>query len=371
MNLLVLVPLLFAHSALAYVDPPEGAPKPVDRSIRWAGDIRVRHEMLSSDEVINGSAHQQRLTFRLGGKSTLSETTDVEFRMGTGTGRTTLNQTQGQTSASNSGFLNLDFRLDRAFFHWHRWKGSDFYGGRIKNTFLHPGGNDLQFDTDLNFDGWSASYRFGEARLQPFVSVHYYWVNKSTSSAVRDVHLLVSQAGVRSKGGALDWALAFGLFRYDHLQDAPVVGSAKGNSTVGGNYARDFRLAQIGAEAGPKISDTPIVFYADAVQNVAAPDDRLAYIFGVRYGEQKKAGDFQVAYDYRVVEKDAVVGAFAEGEIVNGAGANERNHRLRVCYVPSEGVCVGAMAAVGKKNIAKGQAELKNNRYMVDLQYGF
>lgn len=337
-------------------------------SIQWSGDIRLRHDIRTSDEVINGSPHQQRLAFRLGGKTSVNDSTDVEFRFATGTGRTSVNQTMGQTSSSNSGFLNLDFRLDRAYFDWHGWSGLNFLGGRIKNTYSNPGRNDLQFDSDLNFDGWAALYRSEGTALQPFLSAHYYWINKSTASSVRDVTLQSVQAGLKGIGESLDWSVSAGFFHYDHIQGAPVIGTARGNRVSAGAYLEAFRVAQFGAETSLSLADRPLVFFADILSNLAAHADKNAYIAGVRYGDQKKVGYYQFSYDYRRIEQDALVGAFTDS---NTLGANSRAHRVRVCYVPAENVCVSLLASIGVRNIADGQVAAQNNRYLADLQYSF
>jgi hypothetical protein len=96
-----------------------------------------------------------------------------------------------------------------------------------------------------------------------------------------------------------------------------------GGSPLGVNFGEvTFKGAGI-----PK----PISFYGDWVRNQDAPADDTGWQIGASIGELKVAHDWQLAWDYKKVEKDAVLGALSDSDFCGG-GTDGKGHRFGFAY---------------------------------------
>jgi hypothetical protein len=359
--------------------------EPTPKGLTLKGDIRFRHEY-QNDEGATGDNpfQQQRLMMRLGAVAQPAPDIEGEVRLGSGYGRTSLNQTLGKdnVSASGSGGLgNFTLTLDRAYFDWGLASGAHLFAGRRRNIF-YSAGSDLIWDGDLNFDGLAATYGadLGDLKLTALLS--YDWIRKdAASAAVKDNQLITGQLAARQKFGDLEAGLGATLYHYTHLagQSAIDTGNFKGNSSFssggssGGStgYRYDFNILDFSAEIGAPVGGQTLAAVFDYARNAAAPDEQAAWLAGLKYGRVKKQGDWLVQYDYRVVGRDAVVGAFADGDVASSGGADIRNHRVRAAYGLNDALIFTASAYLGSRGIAADETALDRKKVQLDLTFGF
>jgi hypothetical protein len=76
-------------------------------------------------------------------------------------------------------------------------------------------------------------------------------------------------------------------------------------------------------------------------------------------------------YNFRSLEADALVGAFTEGEIAQGAGANSFAHQVRAGYVFADGISVSTILSQAKRDMNQGAGAKTANRYQLDLSFWF
>jgi hypothetical protein len=78
--------------------------------------------------------------------------------------------------------------------------------------------------------------------------------------------------------------------------------------------------------------------FATHVQNVAAPGNRnKGYLLGVSLNKARRPGSWQLGYDYRELDPDAVVGALSESDFIGG-GTDGRGHKVYFKYQATKNV---------------------------------
>lgn len=337
-------------------------------TIKWKSDVRVRHEFKHQEGSIPVDYQWTRLMFRLGGLVTLNPTSDIEFRVATGDGRSSTNHTFGTSSV---GFENILIRLDRAYWNWHGIEGFNAYAGRVKNTYYTAGGSDLIWDTDLNFDGAAVSYGLAIPGLNPYINLGTYWLTQNNTQNKHDNLLLAAQIGVKPSFAGIDVGVGAAIYQFTHTNGQPVYGAAKGNSSSSSLYTADYHLLNVGAEVGTKLGELPVAVVGDFVTNRAVDAEDLGYLVGLKVGKTKKAQDWFIGYDYRVLERDAVIGAFTDGDMFNDGGTNGRGHRVKLAYMPTDSIILATAGYLGATNIATGQTELDRNKVQLDVTFMF
>ena len=350
------------------------------KDLNWYGDFRYRHEYVKQESpptgALSSSYHQHRIRARLGLSPVINEQTSTEFRLTTAPGRTGTNQTLG---ASSNSFSNYTITLDRAGF---KWKPNDFYsltGGRLGNSFFEPGESDLIWDTDLNFDGMMIALRHTIRSFHIFFNSSYYWVDKSLSSATQDVVMKSVQVGVSQQFNE-DMNLSAGVAVH-HFSDiqghaqistptAPAGNSTTGSTATGKKYATPFNLINPGAEIRTKLVGISLAIYADYVVNSNAVVEKTGYLTGAKLGKLKTPGDFSVAYDYRLLKRDATLASFTDADSFGG-GTNGRSHRLSVSYQIAQNWAGSLTGFLGQAGISSGETSVKRNKVHLDLVFKF
>ena len=76
----------------------------------------------------------------------------------------------------------------------------------------------------------------------------------------------------------------------------------------------------------------PLAIFASWVRNVAAnTDEDTAWLLGGRLNNVKDPGSWELTYDYRDTQADAVVGGFIESDFV-ASKTDSRGHRFVLKY---------------------------------------
>ncbi len=351
------------------------APPPTAPVIVPYGDIRYRHENLYVEGAGLSSYDQHRIRARLGLKANVGDGMLADLRLASGPGRVSTNQTLGD---ANNGFANYTITLDRASFSYAPCPVLKLSGGRIANPFFAAGDSDLVWDADLNFDGLAlnASGKAGPVTLS--LNPGFFWIHKSTAAGTKDVKLYSVQGVVKAPiKDSLEVAASAAYHAYQNIRNSRVIASAtnaSGNSSLpsGTNrvYTGDFHVLDTGLEFKGKVVGVPVSFYGNYARNLAKSDATTAYLLGLRFNRLKEKGDWTVAYDYRSLQRDAVIGAFADGDSFGG-GTNGRGHRLGAAYQFGVNWNLAATGFLGKSGIYTGQTSLKRNRAQLDLNVKF
>jgi len=238
------------------------------------------------------------------------------------------------------GFSNKDFWLDLAYFDYHPVDidGHNVLGGKIKNPFYTVGKNQLVWDSDLTPEGVAGNYAipFSDSAALHF-SGGGFWISEESSSA--DTSLWGAQAYLKQNIGNPDYMLAGASFwDYGNLQGkvdefGVLLGNTDGNPDPDvSTWASDFDIMEVFMEYGTKLGATPAALFGSWVENtVAITSEGTGWLVGGKLGKAKYHGSMEFVYDYRDLERDAVVGAYSDSDFIGGVTGG-KGHRFGINY---------------------------------------
>ncbi|MFC1737163.1 putative porin [Candidatus Hydrogenedentota bacterium] len=293
------------------------------KNVKVGGDFRYRHEWQDMNNRRGGDRNRQRIRARFNIDAKVNDEWDLGFRLATG-GADPLSTNQ----TLDMGFSTKGINLDRAFFDWHpkTVPGLHVIGGKMANPFYKPGKSKLIWDGDLNPEGIVINYK-GDRGL--FANVGGFYVEENSRDA--DTSLWAAQVGMDADlCDAVSFIGGVSYYHYGNVETrAPIFDPTDsfGNTTnFFGNYNEDYHLLEVFAELGTKIGDVPLKFYGDWVTNIAAAHgDASGWLAGMSLGKCKKPWSWEFKYDYRDVERNAVVGAFTDSDF-GGGGTGHAGH---------------------------------------------
>ena len=321
--------------------------------LEWAsrvglyGDLRYRYEYID-DESKSTDRHRNRIRARLGLKARVNDEWGLGFRLATGEGDqegdpVSTNQTLG------GAFGNKSFWLDLAYLDYRpQWaQGLDVQAGKIEFPFYRPGKNQLIWDHDLTPEGGALLYSLplGE-RTSVNLGAAGFWVAERSSAT--DTALWGLQGSLRHQLSGPTYVLggASGYW-YGHLQGQPALSlqwesptsNFFGNSDAGGVYTSEYHLFELFGEVGTVIGKTPLAVFGDYVVNTAAVDSSkdTGWLAGLVVNKLSDPGSWQLEYDYRDIQADALVGQFNDSDFVGG-GTGGRGHRFGLSYLLTRNV---------------------------------
>jgi len=318
--------------------------------LTWSGDLRYRYEYIDDDGADSEARNRNRIRARLGLTAKVTDEWDLGFRIATGQG-----EVSGDPVSTNQtfdqAFSKKPIWLDLAFFGYHpRWfKGFNVIGGKMENPFYRPGKNQLIWDGDLTPEGGALTY------LHPFndktslnLAAGGFWVNEESSGG--DTSLWGIQGYLKHQFDKPTYVLGgAGWYDYANIQGEESLadewdddgGEFFGNTAAPGDvYAFDYDLFELFAEFGAEIVKTPVAFFGNYVQNTAADDEDSGWLVGVQFNKLKVPGSWQLEWDYRDIERDAVVGQFNDSDFIGG-GTGGKGHRFAAGYMLAKNVTLG------------------------------
>jgi len=368
-------------------------PEWVDR-LKWEGDLRLRNQKdlyaagnVAQDFNLDGTVdnttkdrERMRLRARLGLTAAITSKVSGGLRITTGNTRdpVSTNQTLGNTGNK------YELVLDRAFLRYEPWEWLTLSGGRLPNPFLST---DLVWDDDLNFEGLAARFapweREPDRSLKPYAVLGIFPLQEIETSPInlaKDKWLYAAQLGLDWRAGANSrWR--FGLAWYDYrnvrgVQDGvigggnPYAASApqfrqKGNTVFDlspddnlWGLATDYDLLNLTAQADLAHFDPyHLILSADVVKNIGYDKAGTAARIGqpgykartlgwqgrIAYGwpSMNAAGNWQVYFGYRHLERDAVLDAFTDSDFRLG-GTDAKGYYLGGSYALDRNVWLAA-----------------------------
>jgi uncharacterized coiled-coil protein SlyX len=323
----------------------------VPDSLKWAekinfyGDFRLRHETINEEG--KDTNNRERARFRLGMNAELNDELDFGLRLASGSADpVSTNQTLGD------GFSSKDFWLDLFFVDYHpaAMPGLDVIGGKMLMPFYKVGENQLIWDSDLNPEGLAATY------VMPLGDNDTLNVNSGLfvvddRSGQADASLWGMQGYLRHIFEDESYLLGgAGLYCYGNLQGYPTVFDEQdgfGNTTfvitpddpattccdeeVLG-YEYNYRVTELFGEYGFTAGGMPVRLYGDWIKNNVAPSSHdTGWLVGLALNKAKKAGSWELSYDYRELESDATLGLFTDSDFIGG-GTGGKGHRFGAVY---------------------------------------
>lgn len=314
-----------------------------EKKLAWAaktqikGDVRVRHESIDiSGEPDNGhDRDRQRIRARLGAYSEINPQVDTGIRIATGGG----DDARSTNQDLNGYFNKKQLWLDQAYIDYHPTALPNLHlvGGKMGQQWVSTG--DVIWDADINPEGLAGTYKYdlgGGAEL--FGSTGYYVLKDNVDGEgyefKHDLRLYAGQLGSRfNLGDAAKLMVGGSVYAYDKDQDSscPTTGSVTSPCAlaVNGNTTDRFQLYEGFAQLDLTKLWVPLSFYGQYVVNDKADDgEDTAWLVGAKTKLMQRVG---LEYNYRDVQRNAVVGAFTDSDFGNGS-TGARGHKFKLGY---------------------------------------
>jgi len=342
-------------------------------NIKVKGDLRYRHEMIDAEN--KDARNRQRIRARVGIYAKANEMMDIGIQLATGsTDPVSTNQTL------DGAFSTKDIRLDLAYFTFHHENAEGFKitAGKMKNPFFKAGKSELIWDSDWNPEGGALTFAKSFDNVDMTFTGAGLWIDERSASD--DSYIVSGQGVVRFNfnGNNSSFALGGSIYNYVNAKGyAPFYDDedAKGNSfnepveDEGIFYANDFELVEFFGEVTHKVNNIPVTVMGDYVSNSAADSLNTGWLFGFRVGKAKKAGSWDLRYNYRNVEADAVVGIFTDSDF-RGGGTDAKGHEIGASYQLAKNANLGATYFINEIGLEMDET-MEFNRLQLDLQLKF
>lgn len=347
--------------------------------IKFYGDFRYRYENISNETAgsENDAVNRNRIRVRLGLTALINEETTFDMRIATGKSDDPVSTNQNM----GDSWTYKGVWLDRAYMTWKPGSvdGLSLMLGKLGNPFVTVGKNQLIWDGDLSMEGIAAQYNYklsDETSLFTNAGGFYVRLDEDDTDSIS---MFGAQGGLTHQFNKDNKLTAgAGYFDYGNLVGETTLvkdNTAKGNSTttVGGTkyYMYDYDLFEAFAEYTTKIAGLPVGIHGDYVVNTASSvKEDTGWLIGTTINKCKDPGSWEFGYDYRDLEKDAVVGAFSDSDFIGG-GTNGKGHRFGLAYQLAKNVQGGVSYFMNQKYNTTTKKDDDYNRLQVDVMVKF
>jgi hypothetical protein len=345
-------------------------------NMKISGDLRYRYEgidLQKNGKWTNNSINRNRLRARIGIYDKINDEVDLGFRLATGSNSDPVSTNQTEQDAFNK----KQIWLDQAYFDWHpkNMKGFDFIGGKMPQPFYRVGNNQLIWDDDLNPEGLAVKYeRPINDSLKAYINGGGFWVGHPDTAGAASTSLWGIQGYLKNTFEDKSYLLGgMSYYTYGNIEGQTDIAKLWrtsnffGNTSSAGTYKYGYDIVEGFTEYGTKIADYPVAVYGDVAHNTEAPSSKSdAWLIGTTFNKAKDPGSWQIGYNYREVQSDAVVGQFNDSDF-NGGGTNARGHWFNFTYQLAKNFQTGLSYFIDE-NITTND---KYRRLQADLVFKF
>ena len=346
--------------------------------IQIGGDFRYRHEW-TDDETKTAERNRDRIQARISLVGAVNESIDYGVRLASGNSEeqtregspTSNNQDLGNAFSSKNIWLDLAYVAYRP----RAVDGLSLSGGKMSNPYTRVGNSDLMFDSDVTPEGLAMAYKAPVMEsLTVFGAAGGFYVRERKEEA--ETTLVGVQGGGTLKfgeKGAFQMTAGAGYYDYASVQGRGGLGADPeqfyGNRSIEGAYASDFDLVQGFAEMGLSVLGQPVRMFGDYIYNTQAESDEdTAFLIGASLGKLKDPGSWAVAYNYRDLEADSLLGVLAEATF-GGGGTGVKGHKIALSIQVAKNTQLGATYLMAERT--RGGATADFDVGMVDFTVKF
>ncbi|MFK3906744.1 putative porin [Pseudomonas monteilii] len=341
-----------------------------EQKVAWAaktqikGDVRLRYEDVNVENPTSRSNNQdrERVRARLGVYSEINPQVDAGIRVATGSGA----DARSTNQSLDNYFEKKSLWVDLAYLDWHPTGVPNLHliGGKMPQPWVSMG--DMIWDSDVNPEGVAATYKTALGGVELFGSAGHYMLKDNVDGDgvqfKHDLQLYAGQLGARfAPADTLKLTLGGSVYGYDNDDSsAPLL--------VNGNTTNQFNLVEGFGQLDFTGLAIPLSAYGQYVVNTEADDSEdTAWLAGVK----TKLGAFGIDYNYRDVQRNAVVSAFTDSDFANGF-TGSRGHKIKVGYEIDKNFSVAAAYLAAKSdrsNLPRNDANV--DTVQVDLEAKF
>ncbi|MNU99802.1 hypothetical protein D3C71_899490 [compost metagenome] len=355
-----------------------------DQKLAWAaktqfkGDVRFRQENVHNDGVPNNKDQdRQRIRARLGAYSEINPQVDTGIRIATGSN----DDARSTNQDLNNYFDKKQIWLDQGYIDYHpdAIKNLHLVGGKMPQQWVSMG--DIIWDSDISPEGLAVTYKYplsGSTEL--FGSAGHYTLKDNVDGEgvqfKHDLRLYAGQLGARfAITDSMKMTLGGSLYAYDNDDSSacPTSGTVTTPCALavnGNSPGEQFKLYEGFGQLDFSNLPVPLSLYGQYVNNADASNDQdTGWLAGVK----TKLYGFGVDYNYRDVQRNAVVGAFTDSDFANGF-TGSRGSKLKVSYELDKNFTLGAtyyMATSDQTNANIKKTDSDINTLQLDAEAKF
>jgi len=273
------------------------------------GDFRYRYEYKAKDNDTNKDRH--RIRARIGAYAKVNNQVRAGIRIASGEEKpTSTNQT------IKDDFDNKEIWLDLAYItiECEKVDGLSATFGKMKQPWKRV--SDLIFDSDVNPEGISSSYEFGNDEVSLTSTIAYHILGEKGDG--EEDNLTSGQIAAETKI-AEDVKLTTGVGAYYYSE-------------------LDFEIIDGFVKFDIKKGPLPFKVYGEYLNNTASGvNEDAAWIVGV--GSKCPVTGVKFEYNYRDLELNSVNDALDDGDF---GGPDGKGHKLKAKYGLAKNTSVGA-----------------------------
>lgn len=320
------------------------------------GDARYRFQ--STDE--ENQPEQPRLRHRLRARLSLDAQVNPDVKAGVRVVTNTGEPITDHVTMTNA-FEDKPARIDRAFLDWQLADGLNLAAGKMAQPWISV--SDLVFSADMNPEGVVARGRLPLEEGMDVIGSAGYWVVQERAAGP-ETSFVSAQTALQMKP-ASDQVFTVGasLYAFDGVEGQRLLYDERrsfGNTTrkVGEGetaylvYATGFQVVEGFARLEFNVG-IPVAIAGQYAVNTEADSDDTAFLGEIRLGKASAPRSWEVGYQYRELEKDSVLGVFAENTDT-GNGTNVRAHIPYVRYAVSKNFDIKLQYAIAEKGLTDG-----------------
>jgi len=341
----------------------------VSQSPSWAnnieisGDLRTRYEGIDDDSK-EDVRNRNRIRSRLDITAQINEAWVFSLGLaGGGDDPISTNQTLG------NGGSTKDFRLDYALFEYHGIENLMITGGKYKNVFFKPGGQNMIFDGDYRPEGIGMQYENNNL----FFNAATIFVESDDKAGSQDEEMMWgAQLGYEMLLDNGDLTIGASFFNAALKGSSPFYNNQPYSNTLdaNGNYLYNYETVELFAEANFRLGSQPLRLYGDYAQNQDAGDFDTGWVIGAKVGNISGTGTWEFGYAFQDLEADAVYAALTDSDFAN-SGTDGKGHILKGAYGIGESTEIGFTYFINEYGKASNGSEIDYDRLQLDVIVGF
>ena len=331
------------------------------------GDLRYRHEMIKAGE--NETRNRHRIRARVGITGKVNDFANVGIQFATGS-----DDPVSTNQSLDNGFSTKNLMLDLAYLTMKPTfaEGLTVTAGKFKNPYFKPGKSELLWDSDLNPEGGVLNYTNQLDNFDITVIGAGLWIEERSSGkdswlgagqAVLGFNFNEKKSGVKFGAGMFNYV---NVKMYRPFYDDDAFGNSIDDY---GTYMFDYELTETYFEINHKFKDYSVTVMGDFVTNNAVDNLNSGWLVGIKAGKTKKPGTWDLRYNYREVERDAVIGTYTDSDF-RGGGTDANGHEVGGGYQIADNMKFNVSYFINKIGLEENE-QTDFNRLQVDLQLKF
>ncbi|NIF15992.1 putative porin [Pantoea sp. Cy-639] len=341
-----------------------------EQKVAWAaktqikGDVRLRYEDVNVDNpnARSGNQDRERVRARVGFYSEINPQVDAGVRVATGSSA----DARSTNQSLDNYFEKKSLWVDLAYLDWHPTAVPNLHliGGKMNQPWVSMG--DIIWDSDINPEGVAVTYKTNLGAAELFGSAGHYTLKDNVDGDgvqfKHDAQLYHGQLGTKfNAADTVKVTVGGSIYGYDNDKKSAALRSL-------GNTTNEFNLVEGFGQLDFTGFAIPLSAYGQFVKNTDSTDGMDK---GWLAGLKSKVGAWSLDYNYRDVQRNAVVSLFTDSDFGNGF-TGSRGHKFKVGYEIDKNFTLGAaymMAKTDYSNLPNRDADV--DTLQVDLEAKF